>query len=115
MPFGFVVGVAAAILLWVLYSRTRFGFEVQALHGDAPGSGQISVEAGAANDLDSTNGTRVNGSTVKFLVDTGATAVSLSAADAKRIGLETMDTQAACRTYNFLTAEGRKVVAALLL
>ncbi len=34
---------------------------------------------------------------------------------ALRIGVETMDTQAACRTYNFLAAEGRKVVAALLL
>ena len=34
---------------------------------------------------------------------------------ARRIGVETMDTQAACRTYNFLSAEGRKVVAALLL
>ena len=34
---------------------------------------------------------------------------------AQRIGLETMDTQAACRAYNFLSAEGRRVVAALLL
>ena len=34
---------------------------------------------------------------------------------AKRIGLETMDTQAACRTYNILAGEGRSVVAALLL
>jgi uncharacterized protein len=33
----------------------------------------------------------------------------------RRIGLETMDTQAACRTYNFLAGEGRKVVAALLV
>lgn len=31
-----------------------------------------------------------------------------------RIGLEVMDTQAACRTYNILAAEERKVVAALL-
>lgn len=31
-----------------------------------------------------------------------------------RIGLETMDTAAACRTYNVLLAEGRAVVAALL-
>lgn len=31
-----------------------------------------------------------------------------------RIGLETMDTAAACRTYNVLLAEGRRVVAALL-
>jgi uncharacterized protein len=31
-----------------------------------------------------------------------------------RIGLETMDTAAACRTYNVLASEGRSVVAALL-
>ena len=30
------------------------------------------------------------------------------------IGVETMDTAAACRTYNVLLAEGRSVVAALL-
>ncbi|WP_280192432.1 Mth938-like domain-containing protein [Delftia sp. PS-11] len=34
---------------------------------------------------------------------------------ARRIGLESMDTQAACRTYNILSGEGRNVVAALLL
>ena len=34
---------------------------------------------------------------------------------ARRMGLETMDTQAACRTYNILAGEGRNVVAALLL
>jgi uncharacterized protein len=31
-----------------------------------------------------------------------------------RIGFETMDTAAACRTYNVLLAEGRSVIAALL-
>ncbi len=31
------------------------------------------------------------------------------------IGVETMDTPAACRTYNILAGEGRRVVAALLL
>lgn len=31
------------------------------------------------------------------------------------IGIETMDTAAACRTYNILAGEGRRVVAALLL
>jgi uncharacterized protein len=30
------------------------------------------------------------------------------------IGLEIMDTQAACRTFNILAAEGRKVAAAIL-
>ncbi|MBL0731140.1 Mth938-like domain-containing protein [Piscinibacter sp. HJYY11] len=34
---------------------------------------------------------------------------------ARRIGIETMDTAAACRTYNVLAGESRKVVAALLL
>jgi uncharacterized protein len=32
-----------------------------------------------------------------------------------RIGLEAMDTPAACRTYNILVAEGRKVAAALIV
>ena len=32
-----------------------------------------------------------------------------------RIGLETMDTLAACRTYNILAGEGRHVIAALLV
>ena len=31
------------------------------------------------------------------------------------IGVETMDTPAACRTYNVLVSEGRQVVAALLI
>ncbi len=31
------------------------------------------------------------------------------------IGIETMDTGAACRTYNILAGEGRRVMAALLL
>ena len=34
---------------------------------------------------------------------------------ARGIGVETMDTQAACRTYNILAGEGRHVIAALLL
>ncbi|HWI84215.1 Mth938-like domain-containing protein [Ramlibacter sp.] len=33
----------------------------------------------------------------------------------RRIGLETMDTAAACRTYNILAQEGRDVAVALLL
>jgi uncharacterized protein len=32
-----------------------------------------------------------------------------------RVGLEVMDVKAACRTYNILVAEARKVAAALLL
>ena len=32
-----------------------------------------------------------------------------------RIGVESMDTRAACRTFNILIAEGRRVVAALIV
>ena len=32
-----------------------------------------------------------------------------------RIGFEAMDTRAACRTYNILMAEGRQVIAAILV
>lgn len=32
-----------------------------------------------------------------------------------RVGLEVMDTRAACRTYNILVAEGRNVTAALIV
>jgi uncharacterized protein len=38
-----------------------------------------------------------------------------AALSAQRIGVETMDFKAACRTYNILMAEGRKVAAALLI
>jgi uncharacterized protein len=33
----------------------------------------------------------------------------------RRIGVETMDTAAACRTYNVLVSEGRSALAALLI
>lgn len=33
----------------------------------------------------------------------------------KHIGVETMDTAAACRTYNILAGEGRRVLAVLLI
>lgn len=33
----------------------------------------------------------------------------------RRIGIETMDTAAACRTYNVLVSEGRRAVVGLLL
>jgi general nucleoside transport system permease protein len=35
VPLGFLIGVAAAAVVWVLYSRTRFGFEVSVI-ADSP-------------------------------------------------------------------------------
>ncbi len=37
VPLGAFLAVAAAVVLWVLYKRTRFGFEVQVL-GDSEGA-----------------------------------------------------------------------------
>ena len=31
IPLGLLLGLLVAVLLWVLYNRTRFGFEVQVL------------------------------------------------------------------------------------
>ena len=55
-----------------------------------------------------------------ILIGTGANLVfpspsALAPARARRIGIEVMDTGAACRTYNLLTTDGRKVVAGLLM
>jgi uncharacterized protein len=38
----------------------------------------------------------------------------ISALTSRRVGVESMDNQAACRTYNILMAEGRKVALALI-
>ncbi len=35
IPFGFLVATAGAVVIWVLYTRTRFGFEAQVI-GDSP-------------------------------------------------------------------------------
>ena len=39
----------------------------------------------------------------------------LQALTAARVGVETMDTRAACRTFNILVAEDRRVAAALVV
>ena len=35
VPMGFAIGVGLAVLVWVLYRKTRYGFEVQVI-GDSP-------------------------------------------------------------------------------
>lgn len=55
-----------------------------------------------------------------LLIGTGATHIFISAAIYGElinsgIGVEVMDTSAACRTYNALAAEGRTVMAVLLI
>ena len=50
------------------------------------------------------------GTSLRFPVPTLSRCLTASG-----IGLEVMDTGAACRTYNILAADGRKVLAALLV
>lgn len=55
-----------------------------------------------------------------LLIGTGARQVFpapaiFAALHSRRIGFEVMDTGAACRTYNLLVAEDRRVAAALLI
>jgi uncharacterized protein len=50
------------------------------------------------------------GATQRFPPPELARALAVSGA-----GVEVMDTKAACRTYNILVTEGRKVIAAILL
>ena len=52
------------------------------------------------------------GSGAKFCFPVRAVMLAFSQA---RIGFEVMDTPAACRTYNVLTGEGRRIAAALLI
>jgi general nucleoside transport system permease protein len=40
LPLGFGVGIALAALMWFVYSRTRFGFELQVI-GDSPRSARF--------------------------------------------------------------------------
>jgi aspartyl protease family protein len=75
------------------------------------------AEGGAAQLTKDTDGhfwaqANVDGKAVRFLVDTGATAVSLSMADAQRLGI---DTSHLSYDYNVITADGRTRAAAVKL
>jgi aspartyl protease family protein len=59
-------------------------------HGTAPGSGSRIVLSAASGGHFLTEG-RINGQQVRFMVDTGATAVGIPEAEAKRIGLAYKD------------------------
>lgn len=75
------------------------------------------AEGGAAQITKDSDGhfwaqAAVDGHAVRFLVDTGATAVSLSMADAQRLGI---DTSKLNYDYNVITADGRTRAASVRL
>jgi len=114
-------------------------FDVQSIHAHGPGWVKIEGETYSASLVISAGGERLEWHCARF-EDLGPEHFArLAALDAevvifgsgkrlrfppvawlrplidKGVGLETMDTAAACRTYNILAGEGRRVVAALLL
>lgn len=114
-------------------------FDVQTIQGYGPGWVGVNGEKITASVIIGSKGQRIAWACSSFDALTAAHFAQLAELDAelvifgsgkrirfpqaawlqplmaKRMGLETMDTGAACRTYNILAGEGRHVVVALLL
>lgn len=114
-------------------------FDVQSIQGYGPGWVGVNGEKITASVIIGSKGLRMAWQCSSFAELTAAHFAQLAETDAelvifgsgkrlrfpqaawlqplmaKRVGLETMDTGAACRTYNILAGEGRNVVVALLL
>jgi aspartyl protease family protein len=85
------------------------------LRGPAPIA--ASVDDGAAQIVKGADGhfwaeAKVDGRAVRFLIDTGATAVALSQTDAKRLGI---DTKGLDYSYQVMTASGQTRAAKVTL
>lgn len=85
------------------------------LRGPAPAV--AAVDDGAAQIVKAADGhfwaeAKVDGRAVRFLIDTGATAVALSQTDAKRLGI---DTKALDYSYKVMTASGETRAASVKL
>jgi uncharacterized protein len=114
-------------------------FDVQAITGYGPGWVGVNADKITHSVIVSSGGERIEWSASRFedlgaahfeqLAKIGAEIVIFGSGErirfpqaawlqpliAKRIGIETMDTAAACRTYNVLAQEGRSVAVALLI
>jgi aspartyl protease family protein len=85
------------------------------LRGPAPAAAV--ADDGAAQIVKAADGhfwaeAKVDGRAVRFLIDTGATAVALSQTDAKRLGI---DTKALDYSYKVMTASGETRAASVKL
>ena len=105
---GLFCAVCAALAAHtvITFSRTHDGADLRATQSAADGTAQAAqasdaavaatTEGGPAQVLKAADGhywaeASVNGHEVRFLVDTGATAVSLTTDDAQRLGINTSD------------------------
>lgn len=104
------VGAAKAVVSLddLRHPELRAPSAAAATLGDAEGSAQITKDS----DGHFWAKAAVDGHDVRFLVDTGATAVSLSMADAQRLGI---DTSKLTYDYNVITADGRTRAASVKL
>lgn len=84
---------------------------------DLRGPAAAAADDGAAQIVKAADGhfwaeAKVDGRAVRFLIDTGATAVALSQTDAKRLGI---DTRALDYSYKVMTASGETRAASVKL
>ena len=85
------------------------------LRGPAPAA--ASLDSGAAQIVKASDGhfwaeAKVDGRAMRFLIDTGATAVALSQTDAKRLGIDTAKLD---YSYKVMTASGQARAASVKL
>ena len=102
---------------WVEINAQRFGHSLIVLPEQAPTSWPVaSFETLTAADFEALAATQPD----LVILGTGkqqqfAAPQLLATLMSRRVGVECMSNQAACRTYNILMAEGRKVALALIL
>jgi len=102
---------------WVEINAVRFAYSLIVLPESAPVSWQVNAfESLSSLDFDPL----VAAAPDLVILGTGSRQRFVSPSLigellSRRIGVECMDNQAACRTYNILMAEGRKVALALII
>lgn len=104
------LGTAGVMTAYMPQPLRMARLEAQGFHAGppAPGSGAVAKGADGHFWADA----EVNGRPVRFLVDTGATAVALTPADAERLGFKAADLKYG---YNVTTAGGSSHAAAVTL
>lgn len=104
------VGAAKAVVSLddLRHPELRAPTAASATLGESDGAAQITKDADGHFWAEAS----VDGKAVRFLVDTGATAVSLSMADAQRLGI---DTDKLTYDYSVITADGRTRAASVKL
>jgi aspartyl protease family protein len=111
---GMFPGVARAVVAMAPHPAALRAAKAETQVANAPAQAASSSSAAIAKSTDGhfwARGT-VNGASVRFLVDTGATAVALTPADAERLGLTPADLH---YSYRVVTAGGQTRAASVKL